>query len=289
MSPGKDHETAQSEDEPAEPRQWIKALQICSAAVAEYGLRSCWRQAVELLQATREESIPPDSLLYNKALQACRQGNVWQQTMQMLRSLRQQVGLRADAVSYDIVLSAASAAASDPEDSGLRQGSVSRRGEMEAHWSRALCVLQSLAQDGTRADGVLLQRAMGACGRGQQWVPVLDLLEEMRRTAQEVTGATHGAAMAATARCEEDWPVVLRLFRDLRKRPRMALEAASLNAAFLATLLGGHPARAFRLLRAAKHLNIVEPDATSASRRLPVSPNRAKTVPQPASWAQLTV
>lgn len=280
----------QAEDEPPEPWQpWSKALQICSTAVTEYGLRSCWRQALELLQATREESIPPDILLYNRALQACRQGNDWQQTVQMLRSLRLQVGMRGDAVSYTTVLSsAASTAVSEHHESAAVSDNEP---STETRWPQALHVLQGLAQDGTRADGVLFLGAINACGQGQRWLPALVLLDDMRRKAQEVTGVTQGAAMAATARCNDDWPVVLRLFRDLRKRPKMVLDSVSFNAAFLATLLGGHPARAFRLLRAARRLNLVEPDASLAPRLPPVSPGKSSSeagAAQLFSWTELT-
>ncbi|CAK9102196.1 unnamed protein product [Durusdinium trenchii] len=232
---------------------WIKGLTLCSQAITEYGYRGQWQQAVNLLAVAQEEGIPVDLPLYRKLINSCRENRQWKSCMQVLRFLAhsQERGLRADAVLYGATM----ASASDlmPEMPWNRKTA--------ARWPKALQVLDGMRQDNAQRDAASWRIASSACGQGKQWKAAALLLSEMRWATCDVGAEAYTGAMLAALNSE--WPAVLSLFRDLRRRPKVKLNTAVLNAAMLATDEAGQPERAIRLLQAVQSSGAAEPNVLS--------------------------
>lgn len=232
---------------------WTETLKLCSQAISEYGFRGQWRESTSVLAVAREEGIALDLPLYRKAINACRENRQWRSCSEILRSLRhlEGQGVRADSVLYGASMASAS---------GLMPATMPWNLMQAAKWDRALEVLQGLRQDGTRADVAFWRTASSACGQGNRWEAASLLLSEMRWAALPVEVESYAGAMLAAL--NTDWPAVLALFRDLRRRPRVSMNTVILNTGMLAADSAGRPDRAYRLLRAMQEVN-VEADVVS--------------------------
>eukprot|EP00439_Symbiodinium_sp_Y106_P033241 s3406_g3.t8 len=205
-----------------------------------------WRDALQILERMRSDSVQPNLSSCNSVISACERGSRWPGALALLRDLKSWK-IHADVVGLNAVLKALAKASRwrqvsclllALQEEGVEPDLVSYTAVMDAahrsqRWPAALHALRTLRQRRLQADVICFTTLLSAVQRSAQWRLALTVLADMARTRAQPDLICHNAALAA---CQEGpWQLAVAVLDDLWSS-NLCPDIVSFNTAITACL-----------------------------------------------------
>eukprot|EP00928_Gymnodinium_smaydae_P083448 TRINITY_DN6668_c0_g1_i1.p1 TRINITY_DN6668_c0_g1~~TRINITY_DN6668_c0_g1_i1.p1 ORF type:complete len:604 (-),score=71.74 TRINITY_DN6668_c0_g1_i1:64-1875(-) len=232
----------------------------CNAAISACARGRQWSQAMALFAEMRGRTIA-DNVSYNAAITACARGSQWARASLLLVLLRRG-RITPDLVGCNAAIAACATASAWPAALallvnmlGLHQqrrlawpspdvrsfNSTATALERSFHMSRAVALMNDMAEVGVRPDVFTLGALLTACGSASRWWHAMRLLDDFRDRAVLPDRIACNSAVTACA-AGAAWPLALQLLWSTTP------DVVTLNAAISALTRGTQWASAVSLL-----------------------------------------
>ncbi|CAE8606548.1 unnamed protein product [Polarella glacialis] len=174
-----------------------------NAALSACDKAKFWEEALDMLGSMGRIRMPPDRLSFNAAISACGRSAYWALAGELLRTMRQQPGLRPDSVTC---------------------GALTSAYQRAERWDSALLLLRELPRSELGLAGgdvcafsatLAALASAGEEGRASRWRTVVKVLGEMRFQQLVATRVTCNAALTALA-AHGRWEQAIGLFVGMR-------------------------------------------------------------------------
>ncbi|CAE7246024.1 pgk-1, partial [Symbiodinium microadriaticum] len=245
---------------------WNRRIAALSQISDVSGAASRWHGALSLVEDMEAGRLLPDLVTFNSAISCCQREAMWRAALRLRLRLGQRLGLEPNVVTFGAVV-------------------ASLRGQ----WLRALAVLSEAEELALRLSDQILNTALQAVGRAEEWRKAVDMLSGIRwkreapgirlyTSALDACAKAHASAMAlslcataeaetepdvilyscALAACGSLWQEALLLLEDMSRR-QVKATCAPLNSAILCCGRAAKWMQALKLLGDFE-LNGLQPD-----------------------------